>query len=86
MKKILGIFSVVLIASIMFFNVNILSKFNSKVNVNLASLIAINIANAEGEDPPGCFYSGYWLDECAIPPYVPKPFCYPQYIYLCGVN
>ena len=45
MKKKLGIFSFVVLAGTMFFNVSI--KNNSKTNGDLASLIATSIANAE---------------------------------------
>ena len=71
MKKILGIFSIVLIASIMFLNVNISSK--SKTDVDIASLIATNVANAEVR-MDGCWGTGYWMDECAQFPFY-KPYC-----------
>ena|GEM_PF-2675020 len=61
MKKKIGIFSVVIIACAMFFNANLTQ--NTKSDVNLASLIAINIANAEGSNPNCCNDPG---DQCAV--------------------
>ncbi|MDD4755785.1 MAG: hypothetical protein PHG29_06860 [Prolixibacteraceae bacterium] len=63
MKKIIGIFSILLIAGIMLLNVNL--SFNSKadVDVYLAGLIATNVANAETQ-ATGCIYSGDWNDSC----------------------
>ena len=83
MKKSIGIFSILIIISIIFFNINLSSNSKTGANVDIADLIATNVANAEvGQN--GCFYTSYWLDECAIPPYVPKPLCQPSYMYLCN--
>jgi len=60
--KIIGIFSVVLIAGAMFLNVNLSS--NSNAELNLATLIATSVANAEATQATGCIYSGSWDDSC----------------------
>lgn len=61
MKKKIGIFIVAIIACAMFFNANL--SQNTKSDVNLASLIAINIANAEGSNPFCCDDPG---DTCKV--------------------
>lgn len=81
MKKIIGIFSILLIAGTMLFNVTLSSRSNT--DVDLASLIATNVANAE-DGQNGCFYTSYWLDVCAHPPYVPKYLCEESYMFLCN--
>lgn len=78
MKKITGIFSILLIAGTMLFNV-ILSS-NSKTDIDLASIIATTVANAE-EGYNGCFYSGWYLDNCNISG-TNKMYCQPTYMYL----
>ncbi len=83
MKKIIGIFVFLLIVGTMFFNVNLSSYSKSDVDVDLASLVAINVANAE-DGGAGCFYTSYWLDECSQPPYVTKSLCEPSYMFLCN--
>lgn len=62
MKKKIVRFSIAIIACAMFFNANL--SQNTKSDVNLASLIAINVANAEITPAWGCEYTGYWLDRC----------------------
>ena len=62
-KKKFGIFSVTIIACAMFYNANL--SQNTKSDVNLASLIAINIANAE-TPATGCQYTGQWQDSCTV--------------------
>lgn len=79
MKKITGIFSILLIAGTMLFNANLFSK--SKSDVDLASLIATNVANAE-DGQWGCFYSGWYLDNCYIGA-INKMYCQPSYMYHC---
>ncbi len=62
MKKIIGIFSLLLIPGTMLFNVTLSSRSNT--DVDLASLIATNVANAEATQATGCIYSGDWNDSC----------------------
>ncbi|MBW6537069.1 MAG: hypothetical protein K0B11_18825 [Mariniphaga sp.] len=83
MKKIIGIFSLLLITGIMLFNVNLSSDSKTDADVNLVSLIAANAANSESGQN-GCFYTSYWLDVCAHPPYVPKYLCEESYMFLCN--
>ena len=51
MKKIIGILGVVVIAVAMFFSTNAMN--NSNGNFDLASLLALNTANAECNSCPG---------------------------------
>jgi len=81
MKKIIGIFSIVLIAGIMFFNVNLSSKSNT--DVDLASLIATNVANAESGASNMCFWTGWSRDWCGPAPYIPKMYCEPSLMNSC---
>jgi hypothetical protein len=64
----------------MLFNVSLSS--HPEMDVDLANLIATNAANAESGQN-GCFYTSYWLDECAQFP-VYKPLCEPSYMFLCN--
>jgi hypothetical protein len=81
MKKIIGIFSLSLIASIMLFNVNLSSNAETNTDVDLASLVATNVANAE-DGQNGCFWTGYWLDRCwQGTAYTYE--CEPSYMYNC---
>jgi len=82
MKKFIRIFSLLLISGIMLFNVTI-SNFKMHADLDLAGLIATNVANAE-DGMQGCFYTSYWLDVCAHPPYVPKYLCEESYMFLCN--
>ena len=81
MKKIIGILSILLIAGITFYNVNLSSNAKTNTNVDLAGLIATNIANAE-DGQNGCFWTGYWLDRCwQGTAYTYE--CEPSYMYNC---
>lgn len=81
MKRIIGIFSFVLVVGIMFFNVNISPK--SKTDVDLAGIIASNLANAE-TGYNNCFWTGWSRDECSQPPYIPKMYCESSLMTLCN--
>lgn len=61
MKKIIGILGILVIAIALFVNVN--SMNNSSSDVSLASLIATNVANAEGSNPSCCNDPG---DTCKV--------------------
>jgi hypothetical protein len=63
MKKIIGIFSLLLVAGAILFNVTLSSTSKTNANVDLAGLIATNVANAETQ-ATGCIYSGDWNDSC----------------------
>lgn len=56
MKKIIGILGVAVIAAMMFLTTNVLT--GSKSDVSLASLIAVNTANAQSETNDGPFSYG----------------------------
>lgn len=62
MKKYFGIFSVVLIVGTMFFGPNLTN--NSKTDVDLIALMAMNVANSESVN--NCLYTGMWLDRCSL--------------------
>ena len=82
MKKIIGIFSMLLIGGAMLFNINLSPNSKIDADLDLAGIIATNVANAEnGQD--GCFFTGYWLDECLYGA-IYKELCEPSYMYLCN--
>lgn len=63
MKKIIGILTIVVIACTMFLNTNTLN--NSKGDMDLAELMAVNIANAEFGSEDGCYDTGNWFSYCS---------------------
>jgi len=76
MKKKIGIFSVAIIACAMFFNANLLQ--NTKSDVNLASLIATNKAQAEIiVSTTQCSYIGAYWASCSDGPFT-FTGCYPS--------
>ena len=55
MKKVIGILGVAVIAATMFFSANTMS--GSTTDANLASLIAMNVANAETSTGSKCYWT-----------------------------
>ena len=66
MKKVIESLGVAMVVVAMIINVNISELSSNKSEMNLASLIAMNISNAEGGNrlASNCVYSGDTNDSC----------------------
>ncbi len=62
MKKIIRILGLTVIAVAMFFSINEISSSNS--DLNLAGLIAMNVAKVEDGRHVGCHYTGWYRNYC----------------------